>query len=66
MVSMNFTFPVNSTDDATQCLNVTITDDVLLEGNETLTMMLALVSIEADVIIGNEMTAITITDNEGE
>ena len=59
---MNFTFIENST----QCLNVTISDDTLVEGDEIFTLMLTLITIGVGVTLGrNTATVITIRDDEG-
>ena len=66
MISMDLTFPVNSEDGATQCLNVTVLMDFLVEGNETFTVTLTLMTAELGVTLGDTtLTNVTITDNEG-
>lgn len=62
ILPMNFTFTENST----ECLNMTIIDDTLVEGDEAFTVTLLLVTIDKGVTLGNTSTGlITITDNEG-
>ncbi len=62
---MNLDFPVNSMNDDFQCLNVNITDDTLVEGNETFTVTLMPLATGLDVTAVNDATILTITDNEG-
>ena len=58
------TFSAGSSDDDMQCVNVSIIDDNdALEGDETFTVTLA--TRDSDVMIGNNQTVITISDNEG-
>ena len=65
MISMNLTFLVGSTDNTAQCLPVTITDDTLVEGDEAFTVTLTLQTTGVGVTTGNNVTDLTITDNEG-
>lgn len=59
---MNFTFVENST----QCLNVTIIDDTLVEKNESFVLTLTLVNSGLGVTLGrNNSTEITVVDNDG-
>ncbi len=61
---MNVTFPVGSTDDAMECLNLTIIDDSdALEGE--LTFNVTLTESDEAVMVGNSIQVITITDDEG-
>ena len=61
--SMDITFPEGSMDGDTRCINVSITDDMALEGDETFTVTLTVSS--GDIIKENNMTTIIIIDNEG-
>ncbi len=62
-VSMELTFPTGSSDGATQCLSVSITDDGdALEGDETITVTLATTDT---VSLGGDIVIITITDSNG-
>lgn len=64
-VSERITFSVDSKNDG-QCLNVIITDDTLLEANETFYVTLTVTSDSiASVATVNNMTRIIIRDNEG-
>lgn len=60
---MNMIVPVSSPSDTMACVNIPITDDNLIEGDETFTATITLIaSVNFD--IGD--TVITITDDEGE
>ena len=56
------TFVAGSTDNATRCVNITILDDAALEGNQTFTLTLS--TSDPDVVLGNNVTVITIEDND--
>ena len=56
-------FPMNSVDGATQCMDITITNDDVFELNETFTVTLTVNT--ASVIADMTMTEVTITDNDG-
>ena len=58
------TFAVGSANAIMQCLDVSITNDTALELNETFTVILA--TVDPDVILENNMTDITILDDDGE
>ena len=62
-VSMDIIFPEGSMDGDTLCINISITDDMTLEGDETFIVTLTVSS--GDIIEENNMTTITIIDNEG-
>ena len=53
-------FPMNSVAGATQCIDITITDDDLFEGNE-----IFIVELMTHVMEGNNYTTITILNDEG-
>ena len=57
--SINITFPEGSMDGDTRCINVSITDDMTLEGEETFTVLMAVTAGNATV--GNTMTTVIIT-----
>ena len=61
-ISSDEVFPSGSTD-GTMCVNITILDDTALEGNQSFT--LTLTTSDPDVVLGNNVTIITITDNDG-
>ena len=65
-VNMNLTFVVNSTDSTAQCLNVTITDDTLVEGDEIFMVTLVVVTTGVGVTLGSNSTTILIIDNDGQ
>lgn len=50
-------------DGDTRCINVSITDDVELEGDESFNVSLMVTF--GEIIVGNTMTTITIIDDEG-
>lgn len=63
-VSSNEVFEYGTSDGATRCVNIAIIDDELLEGNQTFTVTLT--SLDSDVVLRDNMTTITITDNESQ
>ena len=63
MANMDLIFPTSSGNNDTQCLNVTITDDTALEGAET--FIVTLTTADTLVMLGDNETTVTITDNEG-
>ena len=60
-VSDTLMFPTNSVDGATQCVSITVTDDGVLEAEETFTLTLTVNT--AGVLTGNDVTNITIIDD---
>ena len=62
-ISSDEVFPSESTDNATACVNITILDDDILEGDHAFTVTLT--TLDPDVMLGNYETTITIIDNEG-
>lgn len=62
-IFMNLTFPVGSSDNATQCIDVIIIDDNILERNEIITVELDITSIGAGA--RNDVISITILDDDG-
>ena len=61
LVTTALTFPAESTD--MQCADITITDDDVFEGDETFTVTIDVATF--DVMEGNTMTTVTITENDG-
>ena len=59
----NLTFNSGSTDNAAECVNITIADDGALEGDQTFTVTLS--TPDPSVILGTRIATITITDNDG-
>lgn len=56
--------PDNSTDeDMNQCINITITDDSILENAEIFAIVLE--TSEPHVMLGNNISFISIVDNDG-
>ncbi len=58
-------FPAGSIDSDTQCLNITINTDTLVEGEETFTVTLTLLTTGLGVFTENDLTTVTIMDDEG-
>ena len=63
-VSTDVVFSAGTSNGGMQCINVTIIDDSEIEGDETFTVTLTTSS--PAVTLGNAVTTITITDNDGE
>ena len=63
MMSSSISFPTTSSDGAMECMNITIMDDDAFELNETFTVTLTVNT--AGVMVGNTITEVTITDDEG-
>lgn len=61
--SINLVFLVGSPADAMQCVNVTIVDDDMFEGEETFAVVLTVIT--SRVMEGITVTTVTITDDEG-
>ena len=64
-VSMDLVFTAGASNGTMQCLDVAIYGDSLFEGNETFTVTLTLNQPSYTVVLGNNMTTITILDNDG-
>ena len=60
-VSMDVVFPAGTSNGGMQCIDVPITNDGEMEGDETFT-----VTLSPALTLGNVVTTITITDNDGE
>ena len=63
-LSTDLIFLRGSTDSTSKCVNITITDDTALEGNQAFTVTLT--TSDPDVVLRNSMTTITIEDNDSE
>ena len=61
LMTTALTFPAESTD--MQCADITITDDDVFEGDETFTVTIDVTT--PGVMQGNNMTTVTIVDNDG-
>ena len=61
----NVIFPTGSTtnDTGSGCLTVSIADNTIVDGNKTFTVTLT--TPDADVMLGNSLTTVVITDDEG-
>jgi hypothetical protein len=64
--STSLDFAVASMPGDTHCINVTINEDSALEGDETFNVALMLTTSDPNVVLGTDMTTITITDNDSE
>ena len=62
-ISTPLEFPAALSSDTTQCATVNITEDDTFEGDETFTVELS--TTTPGVVEGNNVTTITITDNDG-
>ena len=56
---------MGSTNGTERCLGALTIDDTLVEGDETFTVTLTLVTTGVGVTTGNTMTTVTITENGG-
>ncbi len=56
-------FTSGSSDNNTRCVEISILDDDALEGNQTFTMTLT--TSDPDVLLGTDVTNITVVDNDG-
>ena len=63
MATMDVSFSVGSSSGDMECLNINITDDHVLEGDETFTV--TIVSYPSSVVPGNVQSIVSIIDNEG-
>ena len=63
-VSMPLEFPAGSSHGDTQCIDVVILDNSILEDNETFTVMLDVIT--SHVMEGTSLTTVTIHDNDSE
>ena len=62
MSMATLTFTMGSSEGATQCLNVTVVDDDVVERVETFSV--TMMEDDDGVRLGNSRSTITITDNE--
>ena len=60
--SSDITFPSGSTDSTQGCVSITILDDTALEENQAFTVTLT--TSDPDVLRGNNVTVITIEDDD--
>lgn len=60
---MTLTFLQGSMNGAMECLDVTIANDTALEGDETFAVTLT--TSDTDVMLGNNQTEVTISDEDG-
>ena len=62
-VSSNQTFPSGSTNNATRCINISISEDQAFEGDHTFTVILT--TDDTSIMLGTTVTVITIIDDDG-
>ncbi len=62
-ISSTQIFISGSTGNDVRCLDITIVEDSALEGNQTFAVTLS--SSDPDVMLENDITTITIIDNDG-
>ena len=65
VTSTKMDFTAGSSNGATRCLQVAITDDRLVECDEQFNVSLTLVTVGDQISTGNVITTITIMDNDG-
>lgn len=61
----NIIFPIDSTDGARHCENVTVIDDSVYEVDEVFLVRITLTGVRTGALIVNRDTVITIIDDEG-
>ena len=61
MVDTVVVFPMGSTDEDKQCINITILDDDAIEGTETFTLSLTSVEASSLIVIDSFMSLTTIS-----
>ncbi len=61
-ISSHEIFTSGSIDNDIRCVNIFIHEDGALEGNQTFTVTLT--TLDPDVMLGNYLSTITITDND--
>ena len=59
-------FDPGSGDGSTACVNITINEDVFVEGNETFSVELSLETTGLGVTLGNSEGTVVITDKDGQ
>jgi hypothetical protein len=64
--STSLDFAVGSMPGDTNCINVSVTEDSAQEGDETFSVALMLTTSDPNVVLGTDMTTITIIDNDSE
>ena len=62
-ITSNQTFTSGSTNNTTRCINVSISEDHVFEGNHTFTVILT--TDDPSIMLGTSVTAITIIDDDG-
>lgn len=65
LLSTQLTFPNGSEDGAEMCASVAVNSDNLVEFEEDFTIALSLVTFGTSLNIGNNLSAVTLIDNDG-
>ena len=63
-LSMPLTFSFGSADGSLVCANITVLSDNMVESEEDFTVRLSLLTIGKNLFIGNNATAVTLTDSD--
>ena len=63
---MMFEFPVGSGNGVSSCISVSISEDLLVEGNEIFSVKLMLDTESRGVTLGNAETTVTIIDEDSQ
>ena len=63
--TMNLTFTANVLNGTIKCLNVSIIEDFLVEGDEIFTVNVSLLNTDNGITLENDIATVVITDNEG-
>ncbi len=61
--SSDLIFTSGSNVNAVRCVDISLLEDIALEGNQTFSVTLS--TSDPDVMLGNDIITITITDNDG-
>ena len=65
LLSTWITFPNGSTDGAENCTSVTVYPDKLVELEENFTVVIDLITTGANLNVGNNISSITLLDDDG-
>ena len=65
ILSIQLIFPSGSEDNAEMCASVSVNSDNLVEFEEDFTIMLSLVTFGASLNLGNNASAVILTDSDG-
>ena len=64
LVNSLLNFTSGSSNNATKCQDITISDDIVIEDNQTFTVTLS--TTDPDVLLGESLLTISIIDNDGQ